>query len=140
MRERRHHFPQLCLDGSGERSYPVEQVEKLHLNKCLLDQGQRPGKLMHLSITELRKLAGYLVYAPTSDGPRACGNVAGRGRHRVVVLIGAEFQGCPRKRSRTVLQDHGLHRGWAGVLAVDLPDIHRAVAEWRTRHDAPFAI
>lgn len=56
--ERRYAFPRPDRDAFGERTYPLEQVEKLRLLKTLLDQGQRPGKIVHLDMEELRALSG----------------------------------------------------------------------------------
>mgnify|MGYP003347622001 CR=1 FL=1 len=46
--ERRYGFPTPGRDGFGERSYPLEQVEKLRVIKRLLDQGHRPGRIVAL--------------------------------------------------------------------------------------------
>ena len=54
--ERRYHFPVPARDTYGERVYPLDQVDKLRLIKRLMDQGMRPGKLMHHSVEELRAL------------------------------------------------------------------------------------
>jgi methylmalonyl-CoA mutase cobalamin-binding subunit/DNA-binding transcriptional MerR regulator len=42
-------------DAGGDRLYPAEQVARLRLIKRLMDLGDRPGKLMHLSTEELRE-------------------------------------------------------------------------------------
>jgi methanogenic corrinoid protein MtbC1 len=52
--ERRYGFPQPDRDALGERWYPPEQVERLRLIKRLMDQGQRPGKLMADNVTDLQ--------------------------------------------------------------------------------------
>jgi len=41
--ERRYGFPTPQRDGSGERAYPLEQVEKLRIVKRLMDGGHRPS-------------------------------------------------------------------------------------------------
>ena len=56
--ERRYAFPQPGRDINGERQYPAEQVARLRLVKRLLDQGYRPGKIIHHSSEELSALAG----------------------------------------------------------------------------------
>jgi DNA-binding transcriptional MerR regulator/methylmalonyl-CoA mutase cobalamin-binding subunit len=56
--ERRYGFPQPARDACGERAYPPEQVEKLRLIKRLLDQGERPGRLIRASPDELSALLG----------------------------------------------------------------------------------
>lgn len=55
--ERRYHFPVPGRDQYGERSYPLDQVEKLKLIKRLMDQGHRPGKLLGTAPDVLRGLA-----------------------------------------------------------------------------------
>lgn len=54
--ERRYAFPQPQRDPAGERLYPQDQVDKLRLVKCVLDQGHRPGKVIGLSFDALRAL------------------------------------------------------------------------------------
>ncbi|MFL6658315.1 MAG: MerR family transcriptional regulator [Massilia sp.] len=70
--ERRYDFPQPERDRHGERLYPADQVMRLRLVKRLLDLSYRPGKIMHLSATELTELvakAGAEIPAPNSDDP-----------------------------------------------------------------------
>jgi len=66
--ERRYGFPSPLRDEAGERLYPVEQVEKLHLIKQLMDRGQRPGKLVREDAQALRRLAAT---AATESGASA---------------------------------------------------------------------
>ncbi len=54
--ERRYGFPEPDRDAVGERLYPLEQVDKLRLLKRLLDLGHRPGKVVGLSVDELKLL------------------------------------------------------------------------------------
>ena len=51
--ERRYGFPKPHRDAIGERVYPADQVEHLRLIKRLMDQGQRPGVLLRMPLTEL---------------------------------------------------------------------------------------
>ena len=70
--ERRYAFPQPERDINGERLYPGVQVQRLRLVKRLLDQGYRPGKIMHLEMDELSELAsktGVVAAAPDADDP-----------------------------------------------------------------------
>jgi MerR family transcriptional regulator, light-induced transcriptional regulator len=53
--ERRYGFPVPVRDAGGDRVYPADQVARLRLIKRLIDLGDRPGKLMHLSTDELRE-------------------------------------------------------------------------------------
>jgi len=55
--ERRYGFPNPERDAFGERVYPREQVEKLRTIKRLMDNGHRPGKIMQLSLGELKALS-----------------------------------------------------------------------------------
>ena len=55
--ERRYGFPEPARDASGERSYPVDQLEKLRVLKRLLDAGHRPGRVITLPLQTLQQLA-----------------------------------------------------------------------------------
>jgi len=54
--ERRYGFPQPGRDPFGERAYPLDQVEKLRAIKRLMDAGHRPGRIVALSLDDLRRL------------------------------------------------------------------------------------
>ena len=54
--ERRYGFPLPTRTPTGERLYPLEQVERLRLVKRLMDQGHRPGRLLTSSVDELGRL------------------------------------------------------------------------------------
>lgn len=58
--ERRYGFPNPLRDGQGERSYPLEQVERLRLIKRLLDAGHRPGRIVALPVEDLEGLVEQL--------------------------------------------------------------------------------
>lgn len=64
MWERRYGFPSPDRDAAGERAYAEEQVAKLRLLKRLTDSGSRPGKIILLSLEELRRI-------PTTTAPVA---------------------------------------------------------------------
>jgi MerR family transcriptional regulator, light-induced transcriptional regulator len=55
--ERRYGFPSPDRDALGERSYPLDQVEKLRVVRRLIDAGHRPGKIISLPIDTLLALA-----------------------------------------------------------------------------------
>jgi MerR family transcriptional regulator, light-induced transcriptional regulator len=55
--ERRYAFPQPLRDEQGERSYPLDQIEKLRLIKRLLDVGHRPSRLVKLGLEDLKTLS-----------------------------------------------------------------------------------
>lgn len=65
--ERRYHFPQPQRDGHGDRIYPLEQVNKLRLLKRLIDNGHRPGKVVHLEFEQLQALADDLASIENKD-------------------------------------------------------------------------
>lgn len=72
--ERRYGFPVPVRDALDERAYPLDQVEKLRILKRLLDQGYRPGKIIHHSTRELQELARQAGQtsnpeAKAEDGP-----------------------------------------------------------------------
>ena len=69
--ERRYRFPQPQRDGNGDRVYPIEQVNKLRLLKRLIDNGHRPGKVVHLGFDELQALADGLAVAEQKTVPAA---------------------------------------------------------------------
>jgi len=56
--EKRYGFPRPERDRQGERSYPIEQIERLRLIKRLLDVGHRPGRVVELPLSDLQTLAG----------------------------------------------------------------------------------
>ncbi len=75
--ERRYGFPNPGRDAFGERTYPTAQVEKLRLIKRLMDQGQRPGRVVPLASEDLQSLSQNLpttpqqVTPPESENPNA---------------------------------------------------------------------
>lgn len=66
--ERRYGFPVPTRDAFGERTYPVDQVDKLRLLKRLIDQGHRPGKIIGRSFAELQELAEGAGARPGATG------------------------------------------------------------------------
>lgn len=62
--ERRYGFPSPDRDAFGERSYPLDQLEKLRVIKRLLDQGHRPGRVVALPIETLLRISQGQVSAP----------------------------------------------------------------------------
>jgi DNA-binding transcriptional MerR regulator len=59
--ERRYGFPSPWRDGSGERAYPLDQVERLRLVRRLLDAGHRPGRVVALDLDALQRLSEALA-------------------------------------------------------------------------------
>ena len=72
--ERRYGFPSPRRDAGGERLYSSQEIEKLRVLKRLVDAGERPGRLMSLSMAEL--VERLQRHAPTaaSDTPRELGD------------------------------------------------------------------
>lgn len=102
--ERRYAFPQPERDQNGERLYPADQVHRLRLVKRLLDQGYRPGKIMHLAtdaLAELGAKAGAVTPPPNADDPelRLCLDLLRR--HKIGEL---------RQRMAQALLQLGLQR------------------------------
>lgn len=102
--ERRYDFPQPQRDQNGERQYPAAQVHRLRLVKRLLDQGYRPGKIMHLdadALAELGAKAGAATPAPDANDPelRLCLDLIKR--HKIAEL---------RQRMAQALLNLGLLR------------------------------
>ncbi len=66
--ERRYGFPVPSRDGTGERAYPLDQVEKLRVVKRLMDAGHRPGRIVALPIEDLQQLADSGSGSPQRPG------------------------------------------------------------------------
>lgn len=62
--ERRYGFPQPSRDDFGERSYPLDQLEKLRIIKRLIDQGLRPGRIVKLDLKALHALSNQQTIPP----------------------------------------------------------------------------
>lgn len=54
--ERRYGFPVPVRGAFGERAYPRDQLAKLRLMRHLIDTGERPGRIVGLTIGELELL------------------------------------------------------------------------------------
>lgn len=75
--ERRYGFPLPGRDSSGERIYPLEQVEKLRVISRLLDRGMRPGRLMNIPLRELiERLQACEPGAAAGEGRMPGGSLA----------------------------------------------------------------
>jgi DNA-binding transcriptional MerR regulator len=108
--ERRYAFPQPGRDASGERIYPAAQVDRLRLVKRLLDQGYRPGKIMHLSNSALGELGGRISAPPSfdRDDPALQACLALLKAHRLHEL---------RQRLAQAQLEQGLHSFVTGLIA-----------------------
>jgi len=54
--ERRYGFPQPVRADSGDRVYPVDQLERLRLIRRLMNHGLRPGAIVAMPQEKLRRL------------------------------------------------------------------------------------
>lgn len=126
--ERRYGFPKPDRDAKGERLYPADQVEKLHIIRCLLDRGQRRPRVVGASTEELRAML------EVPDRPRAADAPAGGSDLLQYVRLGRTVELAVSLR-KTLLRQ-GLQRfvaetvaplsgGRRGVDARD-PDLRRA--------------
>jgi MerR family transcriptional regulator, light-induced transcriptional regulator len=66
--ERRYGFPTPQRDPFGERTYPLDQIEKLRVIKRLLDSGHRPGRIVSLDISTLHSIGESLSPTPQRIG------------------------------------------------------------------------
>lgn len=66
--ERRYGFPRPERDGAGDRSYPLEQVARLHAIRRLMDAGHRPGRIVALAPDALQALLDATPAAPLAAG------------------------------------------------------------------------
>ncbi len=120
--ERRYGFPQPDRDFNDERTYPLEQVERLARIKRLIDHGHRPGKLMALSDAELAELgAKAIALAPAvlSD-PELAACMALLRRHEGAALRSYLAQSLLRRGLRDFVMgllvplSAAVRHGWTG--------------------------
>ncbi|MCL4799479.1 MAG: MerR family transcriptional regulator [Burkholderiales bacterium] len=101
--ERRYGFPLPGRDANGERVYTAEQVEKLRAIKKLIDRGQRPGKLIGLSLEELRERS------LAADAIAVDAGAAGEsGLAEAVELVKAHHVDALRQMLRQAMVQQGL--------------------------------
>jgi MerR family transcriptional regulator, light-induced transcriptional regulator len=67
--ERRYGFPMPLRNAQGERSYSLEQIEKLRVIKRLLDHGHRPSRIVMMSTEELLSVSDGLSAADQRMNP-----------------------------------------------------------------------
>ncbi|RYF43110.1 MAG: cobalamin B12-binding domain-containing protein [Comamonadaceae bacterium] len=90
--ERRYGFPKPLRGAQAERSYPPEQVHKLHLLKRLLDAGHRPGRIVPLELEALQRLAAGASVEPEGENEVLQEWLALLGRHDAYALRNALAQ------------------------------------------------
>jgi len=110
--ERRYGFPAPGRDAAGERLYPAEQVQKLHLIKRLLDAGHRPGRIVAAPAQELAALlqppAGAARPEAADEAPEIAACAA--------LLQAHDIDGLRHALSQALLR-RGLAGGVTEVLA-----------------------
>lgn len=103
--ERRYEFPLPARDAHGERVYSPEQVDKLRFIKKLIDRGHRPGKLIGLSLDELRQrfeAANRVTGGPAGEIPADL--------IEVIELVQAHQVDALRQMLRQAIVQQGLAR------------------------------
>ncbi|MCC6069711.1 MerR family transcriptional regulator [Massilia sp. GCM10020059] len=108
--ERRYDFPKPGRDANGERIYTSEQRSRLQLIKRLIDNGYRPGKIVHLPGEELNELAQLAARKsalppPDADDPMLAECMALITAHRVHELRQAMMQAQLRLGLRNFVTD-----------------------------------
>lgn len=125
--ERRYGFPVPGRDPRGERSYTAAEVEKLRLIAGLMARGQRPGRLVQLTPSELRALGAPAATNGRTAAARAAGGdvVLDAVRAHDTVAIAAHLEdalrspGLPGFMDRLARLNDAVGEGWAcGELQV----------------------
>jgi MerR family transcriptional regulator, light-induced transcriptional regulator len=109
--ERRYGFPQPLRGELSERSYPPDQVEKLHVIKRLIDQGRRPGQIINLPIDQLLEMT-----RASHDPAPPPGVLQAAWDEWIMALHAHDAHGLRRMLSQKLLQI-GLHRFVVELLA-----------------------
>ncbi len=104
--ERRYGFPAPARDALGERLYPLEQVDKLRLLKRLLDLGHRPGKVVGLSLDDLKCLA----QSSSNAAVRSLSPAADDDLHALIALLTTHRSEQLRNQLAQLLLRKGLAR------------------------------
>ena len=98
--ERRYGFPQPGRDAYGERSYSLEQVEKLRVIKRLLDQGHRPGRIVAQPVEALQRLSQGQSGTPQK---MAMPGTTPELRDFMACILGHDAEGLRRKLHQAVV-------------------------------------
>lgn len=130
--EKRYGFPQPSRDEFGERTYPMEQLEKLRLVKCLLDQGHRPGKILTATVDELKNLTQQRTSGLVDDDDR---NEVPENLVRYLGLCKAhQFEQLRGELSQALMRI-GMYRFVMDIVA---PLTHMVGAQWAAGELAIF--
>ena len=103
--ERRYGFPTPERDAIGERTYSLEQVEKLRIVKRLMDGGHRPGRVVPLPLDALQHLSENTV-----DAPRKAAGARVPDLHRLVEILRLHDVDALRRHLQQLLMRVGLQR------------------------------
>lgn len=112
--EKRYGFPQPSRDENGDRTYAMDQVERLQLIKRLIDSGHRPGKIIQLTAEELKDWL-HRQFGPDKD----------REHNRVVALLRTGNPVAVSRYLRTELASRGLE----AFVTEMLPEMNEAVGD-----------
>jgi len=144
--ERRYGFPQPERDAHGERLYPPEQVERLHIVRRLLDGGHRPGRVVPLDLASLRELGQAAPEARRARASDAAPRVADEAVDAAADAAAEEIQAwmqlvrehVPARLRRA--QGQALLRHGLGNFVVDLaiPFMHAVGQAWAQGRLAVF--
>ena len=65
--ERRYGFPQPSRDSNGDRTYRMQDVDRLRIIKRLIDNGMRPGKVVQQPLAQLAIISARHKQAPAAN-------------------------------------------------------------------------
>jgi MerR family transcriptional regulator, light-induced transcriptional regulator len=114
--ERRYGFPAPVRDAMGERSYPIDQVERLRTIKRLLDAGHRPGRIVAMAPVDLERLSNA-TGTPGSMPDRAAGSHDSPDLAACMAAIRQHDAEALRQWMARTLSGIGLARFVLGVVA-----------------------
>ena len=120
--ERRYGFPRPVRDALGERTYPVEQVDRLRLIRRLMDAGHRPGKVVGLPVDELQALV-----EPAPGAPQTA--AAAAGEHADLARFVALTRSHRADDLRRALSEAALRMGLDRFVAELVAPLNRLVGE-----------
>jgi MerR family transcriptional regulator, light-induced transcriptional regulator len=112
--ERRYGFPLPARDAQGERSYPLDQLERLRAVKRLIDAGHRPGRIVALGASELERLLRATGVQPREPGPTGM-PVTGPALCDLMACLERHDVGALRRQ-----MSHALSRLGLGHFVLDL--------------------
>jgi DNA-binding transcriptional MerR regulator/methylmalonyl-CoA mutase cobalamin-binding subunit len=124
--ERRYGFPQPLRDATGERVYPVDQVERLRLIARLVNAGQRPGQVVALDFAQLAHRLTQMTPQARSKGDLELSELQ-------VCLDLVQTSDLPRLR--LTLHQAAMKVGWVDFVTSWVSPLNRMVGEAWLRGD-----